>query len=145
MWLWSKLFSVTFCMNLEQHLNKNIHKTIKRLHCSNTAKMIMKCKIQVHPLSSTVLIPIGLLLLLNYYILARSSTFYFNLFNYSFNYYILARSSRFHFNFPYWAAAATLVNLKVNKVFNKFQKLKNIGLNPSFFSSSVQFSTIFVT
>ena len=83
----------------------------------------MKCIIQVHPLSSTVLIPIGLLLLLNYYILARSSTF--------------------HFNFPYWAAAATLVNLKVNKVFNKFQKLKNIGLNQSFFSSSVQFSTIF--
>ena len=45
----------------------------------------MKCKIQVHPLSSTVLIPIGLLLLLNYYILARSSTFHFN-------YYILVSS-----------------------------------------------------
>ena len=77
----------------------------------------MKCIIQVHPLSSNVLIPIGLLLLLNYHILARSSTFQLSLLSSS-------NSCQPHF-------------------FHKFKKHKNIELHQLFVSSSLQFTTLF--
>ena len=78
---------------------------------------MVKCIIQVHPLSSTVLIPIGLLLLLNYHILARSSTFQLSLLSSS-------NSCQPHF-------------------FHKFKKHKNIELHQLFVSSSLQFTTLF--